>query len=274
MQESLKNLVGKIEKNTELVASSSEELTASAEANHVRHGTCSRSSSGSGRQCRKSVEQRRKKRGSDWTSNRGCLHIANRSVNVTELAIHTMEQAEIGGQAVTDTVNQMTSIQSSVSESNQMIRSLSERSKEVGTILNVITGIAEQTNLLALNAAIEAARAGEHGKGFAVVADEVRKLAEQSQQSATEIFNIIQGIQKDTENSVGMMAKVTEDVKEGMAISNEAIEKFGQILKSTQEITPQMDDISKTVQNVQVAIEELNATANELENMAKSNAFS
>lgn len=274
MQESLKNLVGKIEKNTELVASSSEELTASAEqtmyaTEHVAGAV--QEVAGNAENQLISVERNV---GLIGQVTEGVSHIANRSVNVTELAIHTMEQAEIGGQAVTDTVNQMTSIQSSVSESNQMIRSLSERSKEVGTILNVITGIAEQTNLLALNAAIEAARAGEHGKGFAVVADEVRKLAEQSQQSATEIFNIIQGIQKDTENSVGMMAKVTEDVKEGMAISNEAIEKFGQILKSTQEITPQMDDISKTVQNVQIAIEELNATAHELENMAKSNASS
>src|SRR5690606_17940812 len=144
----------------------------------------------------------------------GISHIAESSLKVSELAIHTMTQAEIGGQAVTDTVNQMSSIQSSVSESNRMISSLSERSTEVGTILNVITGIAEQTHLLSLNAASEAARAGEHGRGFAVVAGEVRKLAEQSQQSATGIFNIIQGIQQATESSVSIMAKVTEDVKD------------------------------------------------------------
>ena len=274
MQQSLKNLIGNIEKNTEFIAASSEQLTASAEqtmyaTEHVAAAV--QEVAGNAENQMNSIEKNAQLI-SEVT--KGISHIANRSLKVSELASHTMTQAEIGGQAVTDTVNQMSSIQSSVSESNRMISSLSERSKEVGTILNVITGIAEQTNLLSLNAAIEAARAGEHGKGFAVVADEVRKLAEQSQQSATEIINIIQGIQRDTESSVNIMAKVTEDVKEGMAISNEAIEKFQQILASTQEITPQMDDISGAAQTAQSAIQEVNDTSNELENMAKSNASS
>ncbi|MCM3744003.1 methyl-accepting chemotaxis protein [Sporosarcina luteola] len=274
MQESLKNLIGKIEKNTEFVAASSEQLTASAEqttyaTEHVAEAV--QEVAGNAENQMSSIEKNVQL---IEQVTEGIAHIAESSLKVSELAIHTMTQAEVGGKAVTDTVNQMSSIQSSVSESNKMISSLSERSKEVGTILNVITGIAQQTNLLSLNAAIEAARAGEHGKGFAVVADEVRKLAEQSQQSATEIFNIIQGIQQDTESSVEIMAKVTEDVKEGMAISNGAIEKFQQILASTQEVTPQMDDISETAHTVRIAIREVNETANELENMAKSNASS
>lgn len=274
MQASLKHLIGNIEKNTEFVAASSEQLTASAEqttyaTEHVAAAV--QEVAGNAENQMNSVEKNVQliKQVAE-----GIAHITESSLKVSELAIHTMSQAEIGGQAVTDTVNQMSSIQSSVSESNRMISSLSDRSKEVGTILSVITGIAEQTNLLSLNAAIEAARAGEHGKGFAVVADEVRKLAEQSQRSATEIFNIIKGIQQDTESSVSIMAKVTEDVQQGMTISNEAIEKFQQILVSTQEITPQMDDISETAQTVQTAVQEVNTTAIELENMAKSNASS
>lgn len=274
MQDSLKNLIGNIEKNTEFVAASSEQLTASAEqttyaTEHV--AAAIQEVAGNAENQMNSIEKNVQL---IEQVTEGIAHIAERSLKVSELAIHTITQAEIGGQAVSDTVNQMSSIQSSVFESNRMISSLSERSKEVGTILNVITGIAEQTNLLSLNAAIEAARAGEHGKGFAVVADEVRKLAEQSQQSASEIHNIIQGIQQDTESSVNIMAKVTEDVKEGMAVSNEAIEKFQQILDSTQGAAPQMDAISETAQTVQSAIQEVNDTANELENMAKSNASS
>lgn len=274
MQESLKNLVGKTEKNTELVAASSEELTASAEqttyaTEHVADAVQEVASNAENQMnsVQKNIQLIEQ-------VTEGVTQIASHSVNVSKLANHMMEQAEFGGRAVTDTVNQMTSIHSTVEESNRMISSLSERSKDVGTILNVITGIAEQTNLLSLNAAIEAARAGEHGKGFAVVADEVRKLAEQSQQSAKEIYTIIQGIQEDTENSVTIMAKVTEDVKEGMTISQQAIEKFEQILTSTKEITPQMDNISRTAQHAQITIEEVNDTAVELENMAKSNAAS
>ncbi|MED4377603.1 methyl-accepting chemotaxis protein [Schinkia azotoformans] len=194
------------------------------------------------------------------------------SKKVFELANHTTTLAEIGGQSVQDTVNQMNSIHSSVNESNTMIKSLYERSREVSSILDVITGIAEQTNLLSLNAAIEAARAGEHGRGFAVVADEVRKLAEQSQQSAKEILAIVEGIQKDTESSVQIMARVTDDVQVGVKVSNEAIEKFNGILQSTKEITPQMEEVSAIAEQMSAAVQQVSATINDLSVIAKGNA--
>ncbi|WOV85936.1 methyl-accepting chemotaxis protein [Sporosarcina jeotgali] len=274
IQESLKNLVGRIEKNTELVAASSEQLTASAEqttyaTEHVADAVQEVAGNAENQMSAVETNSELIQHVSD-----GIASINEYSANVSKLAVHMTEQAEHGGLAVNDTVNQMASIQSSVAESNDMISSLSVRSKDVGSILNVITDIAEQTNLLSLNAAIEAARAGEHGKGFAVVADEVRKLAEQSQQSAKEIHTIIQGIQADTDNSVQIMAKVTEDVKQGMTISKDAIEKFEQILTSTKEITPQMADISSIAQSAQKEIHQVNETAIALEDMAKSNAAS
>ncbi|WP_395940839.1 methyl-accepting chemotaxis protein [Bacillus sp. FJAT-22090] len=202
----------------------------------------------------------------------GVTRISDYATKVSELSYEATTQAELGGQAITNTVNQMSSIHTSVIESNTKINSLSIRSQEVRSILNVITGIADQTNLLALNAAIEAARAGESGKGFAVVADEVRKLAEQSQQSAKDIHQIILGIQEDTENSVQIMARVTEDVLAGVEVSNDAIKKFQLIVQSMKEITPQMEDVSATAQQVSASVQETSHIANDIAILAQGNA--
>ena len=272
MQENLRELVQKVEFNATQVAASAEELTASAQqttesteqvSNAIQEVSISSEKQTTGvEQLAQALEKVAK----------GITLITNSSTKVSDLSRQTMNHAEIGGTAVTNTVNQMNSINESVKISNEMIKSLNERSKEVSSILNVITDIADQTNLLSLNAAIEAARAGEHGKGFSVVAEEVRKLAEQSQASAKDIDHIVQGIQKETENAVQKMALVTDDVKTGVQISNEAIEKFNEILKGTQEITPQMEEVSATTQQIASFIQELNATANELSCIAHENA--
>ena len=272
MQESLKVLVQKVEQSAEHVASSAEELTASAEQTSSateQVATSIQEVSSSAELQTNGVDQNAQ--ALDDVS-KSVTNIADRSVKVSELSRQTTAQATEGGKAVLNTVNQMNSIHTSVAESNKMIKSLHMRSKEVSSILDVITGIANQTNLLALNAAIEAARAGEHGKGFAVVADEVRKLAEQSQQSAKEIHTIIQGIEHDTESSVHIMSRVTDDVQAGVKVSNEAIEKFNQILQSTKEITPQMEEVSATAQQISAAVQEVSATANELAIIAQENA--
>ena len=246
MVENLRNLVNKVNLNATQVAASAQELTAGAEqttdaTEQVSHAIQEVASSSEKQTS--GVEETAK--ALDEIAH-GVTLITDSSIKVSDLSRHTMNQAEIGGKVVSDVVNQMKSISDSVTESNVMIESLNERSKEVSTILNVITAIAEQTNLLSLNAAIEAARAGEHGRGFSVVAEEVRKLAEQSQQSAKEIDAIVQRIQMETENAVQKMAEVNEDVNTGVQISNEAIEKFQQILKGTTEIVPQMEEVSAT----------------------------
>lgn len=272
MQASLINLIRSVNENAELVAASSEELSASAD----QTSAATEMVSSSIQEVARSAETQTV--GVDTSAQSlaeisiGVTRIADYSSKVSELSNQATTQAEIGGQAVTKTVMQMESIHTSVNESNEKINSLSERSKEVRSILEVITGIAEQTNLLALNAAIEAARAGEHGKGFAVVADEVRKLAEQSQQSVKEIQEIVARIQEDTDSSVQIMALVKNDVQTGVQLSNDTIEKFNTIIQSMKEITPQMEEVSATAEQVSAAVQETTATTNEVAMIAQSNA--
>ena len=272
MQDSLQQVVKKVDVSAEIVASSAEQLSASADETT----TATQQVALSMQDVAMTAEKQRNGVSETAQSldvvSAGAATIADHSTTVSDLSRNTMLQAEEGGRAVKNTVFQMESIHESVMQSNETIQSLNESSKQVSSILNVITSIADQTNLLALNAAIEAARAGEHGKGFAVVADEVRKLAEQSQSSAKEIYEIVNKIQQDTESTVQTMIRVTDDVQAGVKVSNEAIEKFNLIYESTQKITPQMEEVSATAQQMSAAIQEITGTANEMVNIAQVNA--
>ncbi|GIN85179.1 methyl-accepting chemotaxis protein [Heyndrickxia sporothermodurans] len=204
----------------------------------------------------------------------GVQRVSDNTSHVTDMTRKTTQLAEEGGAFVQRTVKQMQEIFHSVEQSNSKILSLSGRSKEIGTIIEMITGIADQTNLLALNAAIEAARAGESGKGFAVVAEEIRKLAEQSRQSAKHISLLISEIQHDTEISVQTMGEAAQKVELGLSISNDTIEKFNHILDGMKEIAPQMEDVAAISEQITASVEEVTSVTNELASIAKVNAAS
>lgn len=272
MQESLKTIVQKVEEHADHVAASAEELTASAE----QTASATEQVSTSIQQVATGAEQQSSKLEGNvkllTNVNDETALIAEKSQKVAQLANDSYHFAEIGADAVGNTLVQMKSIQQSVNESNGIIQSLYERSLEVKSILDVISQIAEQTNLLSLNAAIEAARAGEHGRGFAIVADEVRHLAEESQKSSQQIAQIILGIQEDTNVSVKSMEKVMKDVQEGVQISNEANEKFEQILQGTAEITEQIDEISRIAQKITLDIQEVVKSTNDISFISQENA--
>jgi methyl-accepting chemotaxis protein len=270
MQSSLRTLLKTVEDNSVQVASAAEQLTASAEQTGIATQQVATAIQEVASSAEKQTYGIDKNVDSLEEISQGAGIIAQNSLNVTELTKETIFKAEEGGESVKKTVDQMNSIFHSVKESNDMIQSLSDRSKEISSIVEVITAISDQTNLLALNAAIEAARAGEAGKGFAVVADEVRKLAEQSHVSAQQIVQLIHAIQQDTKNTVNKMSKVTVDVKDGLTVSEEAIQKFQEILSSMKEITPQMESVSATAQQMSAGVQEVGATANEIADVAKS----
>ncbi|MCT1902131.1 methyl-accepting chemotaxis protein [Oceanobacillus sojae] len=274
MGESLRELVRDVELNAQQVAASAEELNANAD----QMTSSSEQVSLAIQEVSSSAEHQLSGTEDGVHSleevSTGVGRVVESSTQVTELVQKMNTQAEVGGQAVSNTLNQMTSIQSSVENTNENISSLLERSKQVSTILNAITDISEQTNLLALNAAIEAARAGEHGKGFAVVADEVRKLAEQSKLSATQIREIITGIQTDVENAVEKMSQVTSDVNSGLDVSYDAIDKFGEIMRSSESIKPQMEEVTSISEQMAAAVGQLTETVGDLASIARNNAAS
>ncbi|MFT8320750.1 MAG: methyl-accepting chemotaxis protein [Bacillus sp. (in: firmicutes)] len=274
MQASLRKTLKTIEQHALQVGASAEELNASSSQTSEATEQVAAAIQDVASSAEKQTIELEKNNASIEKISTGSSSIADSTLEVAELTKDTTKMAEDGEKAVLQTVNQMNLIHDSALESNNMIRSLSERSKEIGSILGVITSISEQTNLLALNAAIEAARAGEAGKGFSIVADEVRKLAEQSQDSAKKIAELIQVIQQDTENTVQKMSSVVDNVQDGLHVSNDAILKFSQILSSMQKISPKIEAVSFTIQQMTGGIQEVEAAANTISDISKNNAAS
>lgn len=183
--------------------------------------------------------------------------IARNCALAAESSRQSSSAAEQGEIVVRETITGMARIAEQVNQSAQTIESLGMRSEQIGQIVGTIEDIADQTNLLALNAAIEAARAGEQGRGFAVVADEVRALAERTTKATKEISDMIKTIQNETRIAVRTMEDGVKEVEKGAASS----EKSGQALN---EILHQISEVSMQINQIATAAEEQTATTNEI----------
>ncbi len=277
MNEKVRALMRNVAQTAEYLAASSEELTSSAEqAADVSQsiaesivkvaGACS--------------EQFDDVQTANEHTKKLTQHMQDFEGNLEETGQQVQKTSDVateGRQGVATAVTGMQSIQTNVSHIAELIEGLGENSKQIGEIVDTIAGIAEQTNLLALNAAIEAARAGEHGRGFAVVADEVRKLAEQSQEAASEISERIGRIQSSTQEAVDAMHQGLSEVMDGTKTVQGAGTSFdgiasmvGKVAAASQAMQSSVERLTQSIGHIDAAVEEINTKSRSVADEAQT----
>ncbi len=250
MRMTVNKLIHKVITSTEQLASSSEELTASAhqaaQATEMVAQSVTKSAGAV-------IEQQQDVEAAMESIDHAMKSIGKLNETANEVTTNVLEshkQAQAGSDAIGSTVAKIVSVEEIVNNSTATVDKLGQRSQEIGQIVETISGIADQTNLLALNAAIEAARAGEHGRGFAVVADEVRKLAEESQNAAKRITGLIGAIQSDTSLAVNSMQKGNVAVKDGTQSVGELKVAFDNIKDASDVMADKAHNMSSDLEAV------------------------
>ncbi|MDI9561484.1 MAG: methyl-accepting chemotaxis protein [Pseudomonadota bacterium] len=243
MTNGLRNIISEVKTAAANVASASHQLSASSE----------QMSRGAGQQAERASQVATASEEMSQT----VFDIAKNTSNIETSATKTANLAKEGRDVVDNAVKEIEAIAKMTDDSSRLIYSLGGRSTQIGEIISVINEIADQTNLLALNAAIEAARAGEAGRGFAVVADEVKKLAERTANSTSEIGGMIKSIQEEVKQTVSSMESVTKQVGIGVELSAQAGNVLGNIVAG-------VDELNSMVHQIASATEEMAATSEEI----------
>lgn len=272
MLEDLKGMVARMRDSSVELASSAEQLSASSEeslaSSQMVATAAEQQMMGSEQQL--SIVDKNNDSLSDMS------HIVDRiSVSNDEMehaANTVIELVADGSEVVSKVSDQMNTIDATIKESSDIIKEMEQHSNEIQKVTALITEISEQTNLLALNAAIEAARAGEYGKGFAVVAEEVRKLAEQSKNSASEIESMVGVIQLAAGKAVKSIDIGGEKVKEGLDASNQSRQVFVEIETAVGVVGSKIESVSTAIKEIQTVSEAVTVASKEIQLLAQQTA--
>lgn len=257
MASQVANVIGRISDSSALLASASEQLSSSS--GQIADGADRQSSQTA--QVATAMEE----------MNATVIEVAKNSQQVSESARSAQHIALDGGRVVEQAISAMQEVSESTEITADTIKKLGRSSEEIGTIVSVINDIADQTNLLALNAAIEAARAGEQGRGFAVVADEVRKLAERTTKATKEISGMIGTIQSETGKAVDAMAAGTKKVENGVTLANQAGDALKQIVSGVENVTDMISHIATSAEEQSSTTDEISRNMDSIAEVAKSN---
>lgn len=274
MKDSLYSLIEEVSQTVEQLAASAEELLAGSEqtgkATEEITANLQQLATGSDKQI-ESLEVTDQKA---HTLLQGIQQIKQNTKTASASVQFASSKAVEGNQSIYRSIEQMGSIHTSVSSLAVSVQQLGDKSQHIGKVVQVISDIANQTNLLALNAAIEAARAGEQGRGFAVVADEVRKLSEQSSTSAKQIETYITEIQTEMQKAITAMNTSSVEVNQGIEMVNSAGSSFEEIQKAVDEVTLQIRGISDTTEKVSIAEKEMVDMIDQITVISEVAAFS
>ncbi|MEM7682115.1 MAG: methyl-accepting chemotaxis protein [Planctomycetota bacterium] len=200
------------------------------------------------------------------------IEVARKSADASGASEQAGKAADEGGEVIRETITDMGAISDAVASSSTQVESLGKRGEEIGAIVSVINDIADQTNLLALNAAIEAARAGEHGRGFAVVADEVRKLADRTTKATEEIGQSINAIRDETAGAVEQMGQSAERVGAGVERAEQSGDSLRKIVASAKEVSAMIQSIAAAAEEQSSAAEQVSSNIESISQVTRQAA--
>lgn len=268
MSGDLQRIVSGVRDSSMQLAANAEELTASSEESLASSQMVAKSAEAQMLASDEQVNHMDASMQSMTDLQKGVSQIASSNDEMLKATDGVRSLVTQGSNVVTNVASQMDNIYTTFHETTEIMKNMAKHSDEIQNITSMITDISDQTNLLALNAAIEAARAGEYGKGFAVVAEEVRKLAEQSKNSAAEIAAMVLLIQTASSSAVKAITSGGEKVEEGLAQTTESLNVFHQIETSVDDVVQKVESVTIAISNIQEISSSVTESVQQVQSLA------